>query len=78
MYDFPITYRNTSMLCQSEYACLHKTVNMVVFFAKRNENTYPKGRSLIQMYTVVPITKRDNCLKSYYQIFRSDKILALV
>ena len=30
--DFAITYRNVSVLCQSEYACLHKTVNMVVFF----------------------------------------------
>jgi len=27
--DFLITYRNTSMRCQSECACLHKTVNMV-------------------------------------------------
>ena len=32
--DFPITYRNASMLCQSECACLHKTVNMVVFLLK--------------------------------------------
>ena len=41
--DFPITYRNATVLCQSECACLHKTVNMVVFFVKSNENTYPKG-----------------------------------
>ena len=27
--DFPITYRNASVLCQLECACLHKTVNMV-------------------------------------------------
>jgi len=40
---FPITYRNASVLCQSECACLHKTVNMVVFYVKSNENTYPKG-----------------------------------
>ena len=38
MYDFPITYRNASVVCQSECACLHKTVNMVVFFVKSNEN----------------------------------------
>jgi len=58
--DFPILYRNTSVLCQSECTCLHKTVNMVVFFVKSNENTYPNGRSLMQMYAVVPITqKRD-------------------
>ena len=58
--DFPITYRNASVVCQSECACLHKTVNMVVFFVKSNENTYPKGRALKQMYRVVHITKRGN------------------
>ena len=58
--DFPITYRNASLLCQSDWACLHKTVNMVFFFVKSNENTYPKGRALIQMFGVVPITKREN------------------
>jgi len=46
--DFPITYRNVSVLCQSECACLHKTVNMAVFFVKSNENTYPKGRANVQ------------------------------
>jgi len=44
--DFPITYRNASVLCQSECACLHKTVNIVVFFVKRNENIYSKGRAV--------------------------------
>ena len=56
--DFSITYRNASVLCQSECACRHYTVNMVVFLVKNNENTYPKGRALVQMYRVVPITKR--------------------
>ena len=58
LLDVPISYKNASVLCQSECACLHKTVNMVVFFVKSNENTYPKGRALMQMYRVVPITKR--------------------
>ena len=58
--DFPITYRNASVLCQSECSCLYKTVNVVVFFVKSNENTYPKGRALMQMYRVVLITKRGN------------------
>ena len=58
--DFPITYKNASVLCQSERTCLHKTVNMVVFFVKSNKNTYPKGRALMPMYRVVPITKRQN------------------
>jgi len=49
--------RNASVLCQSECACLHKTVNMVVSFVKSNENSYPKGRALMQMYRVVPKTK---------------------
>ena len=47
--------RYASVLCQSECACLHKTVNMVVFFVKSNEN----GRALMPMYRVVPITKRE-------------------
>ena len=42
----------------SECAFLHKTVNMVVFFFKNNENTYPNGRALMQMYRVVLQTKR--------------------
>ena len=32
--DFPITYENASVLCQSECAWLHQTVNMVVFLFK--------------------------------------------
>jgi len=66
--DFIISYRNASMMCQSECACLHKTVNMVVFIVKSNENTYPKGRALMPMYRFVHIAKRgDNtshaCMK---------------
>jgi len=52
--DFPIT---------SESACLHKTVNMVVFFVKSHEHNFPKGRALMQMNRVVPITKKGNCYK---------------
>jgi len=33
---------------------------MVVFFVKSNENTYSKGRALMQTYRVVPIPKRGN------------------
>ena len=58
--DFPITYKNASVLHHSECACLHQTVNMVVFFFQNNENTYSKGRALMQMYRVVPQTKRGN------------------
>ena len=36
-------YSALSVLCQSECTCLHKTVNMVVFFVKSNANTYPKA-----------------------------------
>ena len=54
-----ITYRNGSVFCQSECVCLHKTVNMVVFLVKNNENTYSKGRTFMQMYRVVPITKEE-------------------
>ena len=58
--NVPIKYRNASVFCQSECACLHKSANIVVFFVKINENTYPKGRALMQMYRVVPKTKRGN------------------
>ena len=51
---------HTFCSAQSECACLHKTVNMAVFFVKSYENTYPKGKALIQMYRVVPQTKREN------------------
>ena len=57
--DFPITYRNTSVLCKSECSCPHRTVNMAVLFVKRNETTYQKGRALMQLYRVVPQMKRE-------------------
>ena len=47
--DVPITYRNALVLCQSECACLHKTVNVVE----------PKRRALMHMYRVVPITQSE-------------------
>ena len=37
LITFPITYINASELCQSECTCLHKTVNIVVFFVKSNQ-----------------------------------------
>ena len=30
---------------------------MVVFYVKSNENNYPKGRAIMQMYRVVPQKK---------------------
>ena len=44
----------------SECACLHKAVNVVVFFAKSNENTYQQVKALMQTYIVVPKTKIAN------------------
>ena len=41
---------------------LHKTVEMVVFFVKNNENTYPKGRALMQIYRVVCQMNRENLI----------------
>jgi len=58
LLDFLITYINASVFCQSECACVHNTVNVAVFFVKNNENTYQKGRAFMQIYRVVPITKR--------------------
>ena len=47
LHKFRLSYniRNVVMLCQSECACLHRTVNMAVFFVISNKNTYPKGRA---------------------------------
>ena len=56
--DFPITYRYASVFCQSECACLYKTVNMVVLYVKNNENTYPH----MQMYRIILIPKRGNLI----------------
>jgi len=39
---------------------------MAVFLVKSNENTYPKGRALMQMYRVVPIMKRGNYQQKTY------------
>ena len=61
---FPVTYTYASVLCQLECACLHQTVNMVVVLISFNENTYPKGRALVQMYRVVPQTKRGNMFQN--------------
>ena len=45
LHNIRLSYniRNDFMLYQSECACLHQTVNMVVFFVKSNENTTQKG-----------------------------------
>ena len=56
--DFSVAYKHAVVLCHSE--CLHKTVNMAVFFVKSNRNTNPKERALVQMNRVVTQTKRWN------------------
>ena len=55
------------------FPCLHKTVNVVIFFVKSNEITNPKGRALMQMYVIVSQLKREKrsvtrliCSKYYY------------
>ena len=53
--DFLITYRNDSVLYQSECACLHKTVNMVSLLTVMKIPT--QKRALMYIYRVVPITK---------------------
>jgi len=45
---------------------------MVFFFVKSNENTYPKRRALVQMYRVVPITKRGNKLRCILETIVSE------
>jgi len=45
IFDFPITYRNAS-----ECACLHKTVNMVVFLLKVMKIPTQKGEQNVQSF----------------------------
>jgi len=47
---------------------------MVVFFTKNNENTYQQGRSLVQVYRVVPQTKRKNSEVKNKRKFKEDYI----
>jgi len=54
--DFPIEYKNDSVLCHSECTYLHQTIKHGSFLFKNNKNTYPKGTALMQMYRVVPQT----------------------
>ena len=46
---------------------------MVVFFVKSNENAYQKGRALMQMYRVIPQTRRGNTM-SYTNVFTANWI----
>jgi len=57
--DFLITYRNALELCQSEFTCLHETVNMVVFFFKIMKIPNQKGENPCKLYRVVPQMKRE-------------------
>ena len=59
--DLHITYRNASVFCQSECA-----VNMV--------DCYRKVRALIQMYRVLPITKREYIAYACYNICKSERV----
>jgi len=44
---------------------------MVVSFVKSNENTYPKGRALMQLNRVVPIRNRGNWLSILLLLYDS-------
>ena len=51
--DFPITYRNATMsimICQSQCASLHKTVNMVVFFVKSKKGGHSCKCTELSLY----------------------------
>ena len=64
--DFLIKYRNTSVICQPECAWLYKTVNMVVFFVKTNENTYQKGEHLCKC-TKLSLKQKSGSIALYSQ-----------
>ena len=60
------------MLCQSEWAYLHKTVNMVVFFVQSNENIYTKGRALSCKCTELSLYKKRELCESFSQGLRGN------
>jgi len=60
--DFPIIYKKVSVRCQLECACLHQTVNMIVFFIKIMKIATHKGEHLCKCTRVVPQTKRGKML----------------
>jgi len=66
LLDFPKTYINAKVFCQTECQCLHNTVNMEVCCFKTIKNTYPKGRALVPMYRVVSQTKSEYTLETMY------------
>ena len=53
--DLLITYKNASAL---QIRTRMSTSDIVFFVTNNNENTYPKGGALMQMYRVVPQTKK--------------------
>ena len=66
--DFPITYKNTSVLCQPIRMCISTSNSKHgSFLYKINKNTYPKGKAPMQMYRVVPQKKKTRTL-TYLQI----------
>ena len=66
--DFPITHKNTSVLCQPIRMCISTSNSKHgSFLYKINKNTYPKGKAPMQMYRVVPQKKKTRTL-TYLQI----------
>jgi len=53
---------HASVLCQSECACLHKTVNMVVSLFKVIKIPTQKGEHCHANVQSCPYTKRGNCV----------------
>ena len=70
--DFPITYRNESVLCQSECPCVHKTVNMVVFSLKIMTIPTQKGEhscKCTELSFKRKVGKADRPKQSFYTFF---------
>jgi len=52
---------------------------MVAFFVKSNENTYPKGRALLQIYRELSLKRKEGVVKYwYFEVMDSRHVVILV
>jgi len=60
--DFPnpITNKNASKLYQTECACLHQTVNTIVFFSKTMKIPPQMGHSIYNAYVIRIIFQKND------------------
>ena len=79
IWDFLVTYKNASVLCQLECACQHQTVNIVqvVFLTKIMKIPTQKGEhscKCTELFHIVHVSLKCNykaCTNQYYNVLYS-------